>query len=104
MFLSSITNSSLFGYAAEMQIRQMGSRSTNLAGNNEVALVTAIGVAPKQGMILPFQPLAMSFEDVNYLVDMPPIWNFIPKTALLCDSTIAYFCAFSYLKGLADKF
>ena len=78
----------------------MNNRSIGLEGNNELA----IRVPPKQGMILPFQPLAMSFEDVNYLVDMPPVWNFIPKTALLCDSTTTYFCAFPYLKGLAEKF
>ncbi|XP_042048272.1 ABC transporter G family member 29-like [Salvia splendens] len=27
----------------------------------------------KRGMVLPFTPLAMSFEDVNYYVDMPPV-------------------------------
>ncbi|KAK2421834.1 NADP-dependent malic enzyme [Trifolium repens] len=27
--------------------------------------------APRRGMILPFQPLAMSFDSVNYFVDMP---------------------------------
>ena len=78
----------------------MNNQSISLEGNNELAR----GFPPKQGMILPFQPLAMSFEDVNYLVDMPPVWNFIPKTALLCDSAIACFCAFSYLKGLDEKF
>lgn len=31
------------------------------------------GVAPKRGMVLPFTPLAMSFDDVNYYVDMPPV-------------------------------
>lgn len=31
------------------------------------------GVAPKKGMVLPFTPLAMSFDDVNYYVDMPPV-------------------------------
>ncbi|CAL5195539.1 unnamed protein product [Lathyrus oleraceus] len=29
------------------------------------------GNAPRRGMILPFQPLAMSFDSVNYFVDMP---------------------------------
>jgi ABC-type multidrug transport system ATPase subunit len=29
------------------------------------------GVAPKRGMILPFQPLAISFDDIKYYVDMP---------------------------------
>ncbi|KAF8025631.1 hypothetical protein BT93_F2467 [Corymbia citriodora subsp. variegata] len=31
----------------------------------------AKGVAPKRGMVLPFTPLAMSFDNVNYFVDMP---------------------------------
>jgi hypothetical protein len=31
------------------------------------------GNAPRRGMILPFQPLAMSFESVNYFVDMPAV-------------------------------
>jgi hypothetical protein len=75
MFLSSITNSSLFGYAAKMQIKQMSSQSTNLAGDNGLALETATGVAPKRGMILPFQLLAMSFEDVKHFVDMPPLYG-----------------------------
>lgn len=57
---------------SEMQIRQMSSRSTNLVGNNESVLEVATGVAPKRGMILPFPPLAMSFESVKYFVDMPP--------------------------------
>ena len=31
---------------------------------------SATGVAPKRGMVLPFQPLAMSFDSVNYYVYM----------------------------------
>lgn len=31
------------------------------------------GNAPRRGMILPFQPLAMSFDSVNYFVDMPAV-------------------------------
>lgn len=27
----------------------------------------------KKGMILPFQPLAMTFHNVNYFVDMPKV-------------------------------
>lgn len=34
---------------------------------------SSTGVAPKRGMVLPFTPLAMSFDDVNYYVDMPPV-------------------------------
>ncbi|KDP40864.1 hypothetical protein JCGZ_24863 [Jatropha curcas] len=29
------------------------------------------GVSPKRGMVLPFPPLSMSFDSVNYYVDMP---------------------------------
>jgi hypothetical protein len=34
------------------------------------------GVEPKRGMILPFQPLAISFDDIKYYVDMPAVWFF----------------------------
>ncbi|KAH9312921.1 hypothetical protein KI387_027956 [Taxus chinensis] len=46
----------------EMQIHGMNNRSMKLEND---------GLA-KRGMILPFTPLAMSFDDVNYFVDMPP--------------------------------
>lgn len=36
-------------------------------------LETASGIAPKRGMVLPFTPLAMTFDNVNYFVDMPPV-------------------------------
>jgi len=55
-------------------------------------------------MILPFESLAMSFEDVNYFIDMPPVWILNPETGLLCESAIATFCGFCCLKGFADKF
>ncbi|CAL5199946.1 unnamed protein product [Lathyrus oleraceus] len=50
----------------EVAMRRMGSR-----GNASSKLESAIGIAPKRGMVLPFQPLAMSFDSVNYFVDMP---------------------------------
>ncbi|KAI7750120.1 hypothetical protein M8C21_024673 [Ambrosia artemisiifolia] len=37
---------------------------------NEDSSVEA--VVPKRGMILPFTPLSMSFDNINYYVDMPP--------------------------------
>ncbi|KAM2654151.1 hypothetical protein EV2_025694 [Malus domestica] len=57
----------------EMEVRRMGSRSssTGLSRNPDSSLEVASGVAPKRGMVLPFTPLAMSFNDVNYYVDMP---------------------------------
>ncbi|KAH9312919.1 hypothetical protein KI387_027954, partial [Taxus chinensis] len=39
---------------------------------NSTDLEAATGALPKRGMILPFTPLVMSFDNVNYLVDMPP--------------------------------
>ncbi|XP_057834777.2 ABC transporter G family member 35 isoform X2 [Cryptomeria japonica] len=62
---------SLSSTVVEMQIRQMSSRVTNLPSNDESVLETVRGVAPKRGMILPFQPLTMSFENIKYFVDMP---------------------------------
>lgn len=40
--------------------------------NSSSSIEGANGVATKKGMILPFSPLAMSFDTVNYYVDMPP--------------------------------
>ncbi|KAK9099040.1 hypothetical protein Syun_026085 [Stephania yunnanensis] len=57
----------------EMEIRRMGSRTnpSGISRNGDSALESAAGVAPKRGMVLPFTPLAMSFDEVNYFVDMP---------------------------------
>ncbi|KAK8541889.1 hypothetical protein V6N12_014510 [Hibiscus sabdariffa] len=57
----------------EMEIRRMSSRTNpNGMSRTDSSLDAAIGVAPKRGMVLPFTPLAMSFDTVNYYVDMPP--------------------------------
>ncbi|KAI5651241.1 hypothetical protein M9H77_37246 [Catharanthus roseus] len=60
----------------EMAIRRMSSSQSNANGattrNDDTRLETAAGIAPKRGMILPFTPLAMSFDSVKYFVDMPP--------------------------------
>ncbi|GAB2293475.1 ABC transporter G member 42 [Dionaea muscipula] len=37
----------------------------------EITIQTTFENAPKRGMILPFKPLAMSFDSINYYVDMP---------------------------------
>ncbi|XP_078431904.1 pleiotropic drug resistance 1 [Wolffia australiana] len=44
-------------------------RRTNSLTNDPVK---ENGAAPKRGMVLPFTPLAMSFDEVSYFVDMPP--------------------------------
>ncbi|XP_058780574.1 ABC transporter G family member 35-like [Vicia villosa] len=51
----------------EVAMQRMGSSR----GNASSKLESAAGIAPKRGMVLPFQPLAMSFDSVNYFVDMP---------------------------------
>ncbi|XP_010250339.1 PREDICTED: ABC transporter G family member 42-like [Nelumbo nucifera] len=58
----------------EMAIRQMNSKTNTNKGrrNADSLLEAASGVAPKRGMVLPFTPLAMSFDSISYYVDMPP--------------------------------
>lgn len=73
-----VTASVLIGpknLSGEMAIRRMSSQSNGggLSRNADSSLEVANGVAPKRGMVLPFTPLAMSFDDVNYYVDMPPV-------------------------------
>ena len=66
-------------HSGEMAIRRMSSRLSSLSNGNgmsrngDSSLEAANGVAAKRGMVLPFTPLAMSFDDVNYYVDMPPV-------------------------------
>ncbi|KAL8224638.1 hypothetical protein R6Q59_000268 [Mikania micrantha] len=47
------------------------SSAEDLYRNEDSSLEAANGVSPKKGMVLPFTPLAMSFDTVNYYVDMP---------------------------------
>lgn len=56
----------------EMAMQRMRSPSNGMSRNDDSSLETVRGVAPKRGMVLPFSPLAMSFDSVNYFVDMPP--------------------------------
>ncbi|CAN0858781.1 ABC transporter G family member 29 [Linum grandiflorum] len=59
----------------EVAMMRMSSRTNpNLSNTyrDSSTLDAATGIAPKRGMVLPFIPLAMSFDSVNYYVDMPP--------------------------------
>ncbi|GLU22293.1 hypothetical protein SLE2022_383810 [Rubroshorea leprosula] len=57
----------------EMAMRRMsGTNPNEINRNADSALEAANGVAPRRGMVLPFTPLAMSFDSVKYYVDMPP--------------------------------
>ncbi|XP_029129133.1 ABC transporter G family member 29 isoform X3 [Cajanus cajan] len=67
--LQSISSTDGRNIAAMKQMNSQGdsSRLRSIDSTHELAT----GVAPKRGMVLPFQPLAMSFDSVNYYVDMP---------------------------------
>lgn len=74
LHLHSFSNG-LHNISGEMAIRRMSSRTntSGLSRNADSALEAANGVAPKRGMVLPFTPLAMSFDSVSYYVDMPAV-------------------------------
>ncbi|KAM3689458.1 hypothetical protein ACB098_09G049500 [Castanea mollissima] len=52
--------------------KQHGTEGTDMAVRNSSEIVGASDSSPKRGMILPFQPLSLAFNHVNYYVDMPP--------------------------------
>ncbi|KAJ7297517.1 hypothetical protein O6H91_Y051600 [Diphasiastrum complanatum] len=56
---------------AELQVRRSSSASqANSEGGMDAAADTTYE-APKRGMILPFQPLALAFDHIKYFVDVP---------------------------------
>ncbi|EEF46390.1 ABC transporter G family member 36 [Ricinus communis] len=57
----------------ELEIQRMSSpqNPSGLTINADSSIEAANGAPPKKGMALPFTPLAMSFENVKYFVDMP---------------------------------
>uniref|UniRef100_A0A2N9FEM7 ABC transporter domain-containing protein n=1 Tax=Fagus sylvatica TaxID=28930 RepID=A0A2N9FEM7_FAGSY len=56
----------------ENNMREMQSLKTSCKSNTKEPSSMAVNeVASKRGMILPFTPLSMSFDNVNYYVDMP---------------------------------
>ncbi|OEL16174.1 ABC transporter G family member 42 [Dichanthelium oligosanthes] len=61
------------GHGKEMKEMRLSARLSN-SSSNGISRVMSIGcneAAPRRGMVLPFNPLAMSFDNVNYYVDMP---------------------------------
>eukprot|EP01018_Ginkgo_biloba_P031440 Gb_04573 [translate_table: standard] len=55
---------------AEVQIQDMANTSNTRESFSEGSN-SAMSMAAMRGMILPFQPLAISFQNVQYFVDMP---------------------------------
>jgi hypothetical protein len=65
--------------SAEMEDK---SRASNISMTSRSSMQEDIhGVAAKRGMVLPFQPLAISFDDVHYYVDMPAVSLPLPAIA-----------------------
>jgi len=60
-------------FSGEMMLLRMSGRSKNGLTRDMSIDAGATGVSPKRGMVLPFTPLAMSFDEVNYYVDMPAV-------------------------------
>ncbi|CAN6169704.1 unnamed protein product [Urochloa humidicola] len=61
------------GHSKEMKDMRLSARLSN-SSSNGVSRIMSIGsneAAPRRGMVLPFNPLSMSFDNVNYYVDMP---------------------------------
>ncbi|GJM98188.1 hypothetical protein PR202_ga15175 [Eleusine coracana subsp. coracana] len=69
------TKSKEGGHNKEMKEMRLSARLSNCSSNG-VTRVMSVGsneAAPRRGMVLPFSPLAMSFDNVNYYVDMPAV-------------------------------
>jgi hypothetical protein len=49
----------------------ISSAGANSDRSDTVAEVDVI--LPKKGMVLPFQPLSIAFNHINYFIDMPPV-------------------------------
>ena len=47
----------------------------NTRENTKSVVKDANHAPTKRGMVLPFQPLSLAFEHVNYYVDMPAVSN-----------------------------
>lgn len=60
--------------------------------------VGSVANASKRGMVLPFQPLSMAFNHVNYCVDMPAVsHSFTKYSTLWCLRTLLHFKYCYYL-------
>jgi hypothetical protein len=45
----------------------------DVAMRSSSEIVGASDNAPRRGMVLPFQPLSLAFNHINYYVDMPAV-------------------------------
>jgi len=73
-----------------MKEMRLSARLSNCSSNGVSRVMSSNGAAPTRGMVLPFNPLAMSFDNMNYYVDMPAV----SSTSIILSSSS---CPFSYL-------
>lgn len=80
----------------EMEIQRKTSRSSanGRSRNADSTLEVPNGVASKKGMVLPFTPLAMSFDSVNYFVDVPRVIFTVPY---FTHFTSSFFFSFKHI-------
>ena len=83
----------------------MSSRSNanGLSRNADSSLEITSGVAPKRGMVLPFTPLAMSFDSVNYYVDMPQVREISFSLYTLYEPETSYYIPTSPLRTITGN-
>ncbi|XP_059652225.1 pleiotropic drug resistance protein 3-like [Cornus florida] len=79
---------------SQLQGSADSTNSANVEDNSSNSSPRAIKVPCKGGMVLPFEPLTLVFQEVQYYVDTPsemPQWGFTEKKLqLLCDITGAF--------------
>lgn len=71
--LASIMGSRKGAATPNNQSRRISTGQRSETSDAEDVEAVADNVNEKRGMILPFQPLSISFDDVSYFVDMPAV-------------------------------
>jgi hypothetical protein len=61
-----------------------------MAVRSSSEIVGASDNAPRRGMVLPFQPLSLAFNHMNYYVDMPTVSHSILKLFILCQINLGF--------------
>jgi hypothetical protein len=85
-----------------MKEMRLSARLSN-SSSNGISQIRSIGsneAAPRRGMVLPFNPLAMSFDNMNYYVDMPAVSS--PSsilTSFSCPISHHPQCAYTFEHG-----
>lgn len=73
--------------SARSSVDQRSESETEL---EDVEAVADTGAPLQRGMILPFEPLSISFDDVSYYVDMPAVRVVAQQSPLSSNTTLIY--------------